>query len=96
MGNPGDGDPVKIDPNSTWLKLGPAIGVVVAFTTGAVWINTNFQDLAFSNKQLTQSINQLEHRIDGLQDRWTVRDMAQWVELFRAKNPTVAVPEIVR
>lgn len=92
----GDDHAVKIDPATAWLRLGPAICVMIAFATGAVWINTNFQDLSFSNRQLTQSINQLEHRIDGLQDRWTVRDMAQWAELFRAKNPTIAVPEILK
>jgi hypothetical protein len=91
-----DGDAVKIDPASAWLRLGPAIGVMLAFASGAVWINTNFQDLSFSNRQLTQSITNLEHRIDGLQDRWTSRDMTQWVELFRAKNPTLAIPEIPR
>jgi hypothetical protein len=94
MVSPSDDLAVKIDPSSAWLRLGPAIGVMIAFASGAVWINTNFQDLSFSNRQLTQSINQLEHRIDGLQDRWTARDMTQWVELFRAKNPTLAVPEI--
>ncbi len=96
MVSPVDDLAVKLDPSSAWLRLGPAVGVMIAFATGAVWINTNFQDLAFSNRQLTQSINQLEHRIDGMQDRWTTRDMAQWVELLKAKNSTMLIPDVPR
>jgi hypothetical protein len=96
MVSPGDDLAVKIDPAAAFLKLGPAVGVMLAFASGAVWINANFQDLSFSNKQLTQSINQLEHRIDGMQDRWTTRDMAQWVELLKAKNSTLLIPDVPR
>lgn len=86
---------MKITPQ-TWVPIGVAVAAVLSFGGGAVWINSNFQTLQFSNKQLSEQMNRMERRIDELQDRWTARDMAQWVELFKAKNATLNIPDVTR
>lgn len=80
---------------NTWVPVGVAVSAVLAFTGGAVWINSNFQSLQFQNSELSKGMSRLEQRIDTLQDRWTGRDMSQWIELFRAKNgDKIIVPDV--
>ena len=42
---------MKISPQ-TWVPISVAIAAVVAFASGAVWINSNFQELKFTNREL--------------------------------------------
>lgn len=86
---------MKLTPQ-TWIPIGVAVAAIMAFAGGAVWINSNFQSLQFQNGELSRGMARLEQRIDTLQDRWTARDMQQWIELLRAKNGTLSVPDAPR
>lgn len=78
---------MRLTPDKTWIPIGVATTAIIAFCGGALWINNQLQTLAFS-------LNRLESKVEGLQDRWTRENMHQWVELFRARNATLSVPEV--
>jgi hypothetical protein len=84
---------VKLSPQ-TWVPISVAVSAILMFAAGAVWINSNFQEVKFANKQLASDLDDVKQAVKELRDRWTSRDMSQWVELLQAKNPTLSVPTI--
>ncbi len=82
--------------SQTWIPIGVAVAAVVAFAGGAVWINSKLQLLEFSNRELQLTMESMQSEIRTLRDRWTGRDMSQWVEILQARNPTLAIPSIPR
>jgi hypothetical protein len=84
---------VKLSPQ-TWVPISVAVSAILMFAAGAVWINSNFQEVKFANRELANGLEEVKNTIKELRDRWTSRDMQQWVELLQAKNPTLSVPTI--
>lgn len=83
-----DGDgPVKLTPDKTWIPVGVAVSAIMAFAGGAVWINNQLQTLAFS-------LSRVESKVNDLQDRWSRDQMQNWVEILKARNSTLNVPEV--
>ena len=69
---------------NTRIPLYVAAACVVAFVTGAVWLNSR--------------LDAIDHRLSGMErsllDRWTARDMQIFALEFRMANPGVTVPDV--
>lgn len=89
-------DPAVKLTSQTWVPIGAAVAAMGAVATAAVWINANIQELRYSNRGLAEGLNRVEAKVMELSDRWTGRDMAQWVELLRAKNKALEIPDVPR
>ena len=74
----------------TWVPIGVALAAVIAFASGAVWINSNFQDLRYSVDALKAQVGETNHL------RWTPQDMELWVERLRSRNKALDVPDVPR
>jgi hypothetical protein len=89
------GGEVKLTPDKTWIPVGVAIAGLVSLVTGAVWVTSSFQSLEFSNRELSNSIKRVESTLDRLlADGVSTRQMQQWIEILKARNPSILVPEL--
>lgn len=79
----------------TLIPMGLVAGIVVAIATGAVWINVKLQSIDFNMEMLRQDLKAVHEKLDSNSSlRWSTRDMELWVQLLKAKNPAMEVPEI--
>ena len=88
---------VKLSPDKTWIPIGVAIGGLITLVTGAVWVSSSFQELAYSNKDLASALLRVEGVLDRLvADSVDAKELQSWIEVFRAQNPTLKVPDTPR
>ena len=79
----------------TLIPVGLVLGVVIAVSSAAVWLNTKLQSLDYQMSSLQMKIDTIQHHLDvASSDRWTNRDMKLWVQILKAKNPNLEVPKI--
>lgn len=68
----------------TKVPLGLVIATIIAFITGALWINN--------------SLNQIRTELSlikfGVNNTLSSRDMELWIMRFRLENPSIKVPEL--
>lgn len=88
---------VRLSPDKTWIPIGVAVGGIVSIVVGALWVNNSFQQLAFSNKEMAGAVKRVETTLDRLvTDGVQTRQMLQWIELARARNPNLSIPDLPR
>lgn len=88
---------VKLSPDKTWIPIGVALGGIASLVVGAVWVSSSFQELSYSNRDLSNSVKRVETTLDRLlADGVSDRQAQQWIEIFRAKNPNLHVPDLPR
>jgi hypothetical protein len=95
---------VKISPDKTWVPLSALIGLIMlllgGITTtvwGAVWISSSFQELTHSNILMTISIKRVEEAVDRVTTgAVTQTNFALWLEVLRARNPDLKIPDLPR
>jgi hypothetical protein len=88
---------VKISPDKTWIPIGVAVGGIISLVAGAVWVSSSFQELSYSNRDLSSSVKRVESTLDRLlADGVSDRQAKQWIELFRVQNPNLKVPDLPR
>lgn len=67
----------------TRMPIGVAVGCILAFIGGALWLNN--------------SLHRIEQRLQAMEttmtDRWTGRDQRIWALQLRLENPSMKVPE---
>jgi hypothetical protein len=79
----------------TLVPIGLVVAVVIAITTGAVWLNSTLQSLDFQLTALQNKVDSIQQQLEAASfDRWTGRDMKLWTELLKAKNPNLEIPSI--
>lgn len=68
----------------TKVPLGIAVTVALAFIGGALWINSNLEDI--------------KHELMDIRREMALRQsreaMEIWIIRFRSENPTIKVPEL--
>lgn len=85
---------VKLSPDRVWISLGVAITSLISCASGAVWIALNMQGFKYSTDALNQSVNRIETRVDSiLSDTIKRRDFENFLELLKARNPTLVIPD---
>lgn len=88
---------VKLSPDKTWIPVGVALGGIASLVLGAVWVSSSFQDLSYSNRDLSNSVKRVETTLDRLlADGVSDRQAQTWIELFRVQNPNLKVPDLPR
>lgn len=95
---------LKISPDKTWVPVSMLIASIVLLlgglgtvVWGAVWITTSFQVLTSSNDRLSESMGRVEKSIERLTlDGVSQRQAQQWIELFKARNTALSVPDLPR
>jgi hypothetical protein len=88
---------VKLTPDKTWIPIGVALGGIASLVVGAVWISSSLQSLQFSNENLAGAVSRVETSIDRVvQDGISRRELQQWIEVARARNPTLILPDVIR
>jgi len=81
----------------TLLPLGVVIVVITAVAGGAVWLNSKLQSINYHMEKLNIEVTNIKKQLDlAEQDHWTYREMRLWVELLKAKNTGIDVPNIDR
>jgi hypothetical protein len=89
------GGDVKLTPDKTWIPVGVAVAGLASLVAGAVWVTSSFQSLEFTNKQLDQSVRRVEQTLERLlADGVSTRQAQQWIEIFKARNPSLNVPDL--
>ena len=80
---------------STLIPLGLLITVVLSAISGTVWLQASFMDLKYQLKDNTDTINEIKMEIqEKMTDRWTRTDMTNFLDLLKAKNPELKIPDI--
>lgn len=67
------------------------LGVVVSLLAGAWWIGTRMSDVQHEVSLLRRDLAQMQA---SSSEALTKRELRAWVELLRARNPAIAVPEL--
>lgn len=67
----------------TRMPIGVAVGCIVAFIGGALWLNNSLHRIEQRLLNMEASMN----------DRWTGRDMRIWTLQMRLENPNLKIPE---
>lgn len=100
---PGSPGRVLLGPQNL-VPLGAA-AIVLSVLVGTTWAaSERVGDIVHSIEKLDQRtelrLRSIDDRIGGLadsmKDRWTRADMTIWVELLRARNPDLVVPDPTR
>lgn len=81
----------------TLIPIGLVVGIVVAFASGAVWLNTKLQSIDFNMEMLRQELKAVTLKLEtDHREHWSTRDMQLWAKLLKAQNPDMNIPEIGR
>lgn len=80
----------RID-KSTMIPLALVVTIVMAFSGGAVWINSTLQALKYEISSLRSEVESFRSLVDN---SWTEDDMHHWVNLLRAQNPNLNIPKV--
>lgn len=89
------GSDVKITPDKTWIPIGVAVAGLASLVAGAVWVTSSFQSLEFTNRELSNEVRGVKITLDRLlADGVSTRQAQQWIEIFKARNPTLNVPDL--
>lgn len=89
------GGDVKLSPDKTWIPIGVAVAGLASLVAGAVWVTSSFQSLEFTNKELSNEVRGVKSTLDRLlADGVSTRQAQQWIEIFKARNPTLNVPDL--
>lgn len=88
---------VRLSPDRTWIPIGVALGGIASLVVGAVWVSSSFQDLSYSNRDLSSSVKRVESTLDKLlTDGVSTRQAQQWIDLVRLQNPSLKIPDLPR
>ena len=88
---------MKLTPDKTWIPIGVAIAGIASFVTCAVWISLSMQALEFKQQATNESVQRVEKTLDQLlADGVSTRLLQQWIEILKARNPTLQVPDLPR
>lgn len=87
---------------NTVVPLGLLLTVVAAMTSGALWIQSSFIELKYelesTNHKIQEQIlkmNDLKSEIqEKMTDRWSKTEMINFINLLKAKNPSLSIPDI--
>lgn len=86
---------MKLSPDKTWIPIGVAVAGLASLVAGAVWVTSSFQSLEFTNKELSNEVRGVKSTLDRLlADGVSTRQAQQWIEIFKARNPTLNVPDL--
>jgi hypothetical protein len=79
----------------TLIPVGLMMAVVVSVSSGAVWLNTQLQGTNYKLSALELKLDSIQEQLKAASlDRWSSRDMKLWIELLKAKNPKMEIPQI--
>lgn len=76
-----------------WIPIGMVASIVVTVSSGAVWINKQLATIDSKFVETNYRLQRIEEQVQK-QDGFSVREMNLWLELLRARNPTMTVPEL--
>lgn len=86
--------PLMLD-KSTLIPLGFMMTIIVACITGFSWLQSSFMEIKYQLKDNTEKIKEIKDEIQlKMMDRWTRTDMSSFVDLLKARNPELKVPDI--
>lgn len=68
------------------------LGIVAALVGGAVWLNDTLRGIDYRLEQIEERMTGVQEQVRGY-DGIRGREMGLWIELLRARNPSVAVPD---
>ena len=88
----------------TLVPVGLSVTVILAVASAAMWLQaslggiTSRLDISLVGitsklETIQRDLNQVSGRVDVT---WTRADMMVWVQLLRATNPTISIPEVPR
>ena len=79
----------------TLVPIGLVAAMVVAIASGAVWLNTQLQNLNFQMSALQVKVDSIQTQlVEASTMHWSARDMQLWIALLKAQNPDIKVPDI--
>lgn len=80
---------------TTLVPLGLAVIVVVTALTLKTWIDTQFETMNTSIRELQYQMRRFEDALaNGTQDSWHGISMELWAERLARANPTLQVPSV--
>lgn len=69
--------------------------IVSSIAGAAVWLNNRLASINFHIEALKVEVQAVQEKLDvAARNVWTSRDMQLWVELLKAKNPEIQIPDI--
>jgi len=77
----------------TLVPIGLAITVICAVMGAAMWLQASLLGISSRLDTIQRELGTVSGRVDGT---WTRADMVQWVQLLRATNKEMSVPEVPR
>jgi hypothetical protein len=88
---------VKFEPNKTWVTIATAATAFTTIVGAIVWGTAVYVSQRHFNEAVLQALKDLKVSMDKLSnDGVTTKTATQWIELFRARNPSLTVPDLPR
>ena len=85
----------KVLTRDTLIPIGVAVAVILAITSGVVWLNRSLDRITFGIEALSADLQRVQVRIDNVSsDLWRRSDMEWWAKLMRAQNAQLVVPDV--
>lgn len=78
----------------TKIPIGAAVSIIGLILAGAIWTQSTLFSLRSDITALGVKMATIESAIIAASaDRWTGTDMRQWVEVLKARNPALQIPD---
>lgn len=88
---------VKLDPGKTWVTVGAAVAAYASLAGAIIWATAVYTRQDSFNTAVLEKLTEMKRSIDLLtNDGISAREFQQWIELMRAKNPSLVIPDPVR
>ncbi len=79
----------------TLIPISLAFALITSIAGVAVWLNNRLASINYHIEALKVEVQTVQEKLDtAAKNVWTSRDMQLWVELLRAKNPDIKIPDI--
>lgn len=88
---------MKVHPDKTWIPIGVAFAGLVSFVVGAFWVGSAYQQILSNQAEEKAARLAFERKLDEIvNNHVTVRQHAAWIDVLRARNQSLSIPDLPR